>query len=245
MLRKILTYLAIFAAAIVGVALLLNFVMAVFVGGRQVDVPDIRGLSEKDAMDAIRQGGLKYERLGQEFSLDYAESTVVMQDPPAGRTVKQGRKVFVTMSRGLELRDVPYCIGKSLRTARLFIERAGFAVGTVTLVSKFGSYPDEVLSSNPLPGVPAVSGTVVNILASKGSPRTRYILPDLKGKSYFPVRIQLERLGMLVRESGSEKDLMSPKSRILMQQPPPGFIVSRGDTITLSVSSKYEGRVEL
>jgi len=245
MVRRILTYLAIFAAAIVGIALVLNFAMAILVGGRQVDVPDIRGLSEKDAVNALHRIGLKAERQGTEFSIDCAESLVVMQEPPGGRTVKQGRKVFMTLSRGPEFRDVPYCEGKTLRSAEIFLEKAGFTVGTVAVASKRGAYPDQVISTDPSPGSQAVRGSVVNILASSGSPRTRYILPDLKGKHYLPVRLQLERLGMLVRESGSEKDLRSSKSRVLMQEPPPGFIISRGDTVILSVSSKYGGRIEL
>jgi len=245
MIRKILTYLAVFAAAILGVALLINFVMSVLVGGRQVDVPEVRGLSLADATETLRRSGLKSAHLAEEFSSDYPDSTVMIQDPPPGRTVKQGRKVFMTLSRGPELRDIPYCSGKTLRTAELFIERAGFTVGTVTMVTKTGTYADEVLATDPPPGQGAVSGQVVNILASKGLPRTKYILPVLKGKSYIAVRVQLERLGMLVRPTGGEDGLASVRSKVLMQEPPPGFIVGRGDTITLSVSPGSGGRIEI
>jgi serine/threonine-protein kinase len=245
MIRKLLTYLAVFAAAILGVALLINFVMAVLVGGRQVDVPDVRGLAEKDAVEALSKCGLKSESLGQEFSIDYPDSAVMIQDPPSGRTVKQGRKVFLTLSSGPELRDIPYCSGKSLRTAELFIERAGFSVGHVAWVTRSDTYTDEVLATNPPPGRSAVSGTVVNILASRGLPRTKYILPDLKGKCYFAVRIQLERAGLAVRQAGDQEDFGSLKSKVLMQEPPPGFIVARGDTITLSISSGPGGRIEI
>lgn len=245
MLRRILTYLAVFAASIVAIALVLNFVMAILVGGRQVDVPDVRGLSEKDAADALHRGGLKCQRLGEEYTGDYPESTVFIQDPQVGRTVKQGRKVFLTLSKGPEVREVPYCAGKSLRSATMFLERAGFIPGMIASASRRGSYPDEVLSTDPSPGSQAIRGGVVNILVSSGEPRTRYVLPDLKGKYYMQAKFQIERLGMVVNESGGERDLMSLTSRIVMQQPPPGFIVARGDTVTLSVSSRYEGGIEL
>jgi beta-lactam-binding protein with PASTA domain len=243
MVRRLLTYLAIFAAAILGVALLINFVMSVFVGGRQVDVPDVRGLSQKDAVAALDKSGLESECLGQEYSIDYPDSAVMIQDPPSGRTVKQGRKVFLTLSSGPELRDIPYCSGKTLRTAELFIERAGFTVGTVARVTRADTYADEVLATNPPAGTSGVSGTVVNILASNGPPRTKYILPDLKGKTYFVVRIQLERVGLAVRQAGDEADFGSLETKVLMQEPPPGFIVARGDTITLSVSPGRRGRI--
>lgn len=245
MMKRILTYLGIFGASIVGIALVLNFVMVIIVGGRQVDVPDVRGLSEKDAEETLRRSGLKCERLGADYADDYPESTVFIQDPQAGRTVKQGRKVFITLSKGEELREVPYCEGRSLRAATMFLERAGFVTGCVASVSKPGSYPDEVLATDPAAGSQTVRGSVVNILVSTGEPKTKYVLPDLRGKYYLETRFQIERMGVVVSESGSERDLVSFTSVITMQQPPPGFIVARGDTVRVSVSSRYDGGVEL
>jgi beta-lactam-binding protein with PASTA domain len=245
MLRKILTYLAIFGAAIVGVALLLNFAMAIIVGGRHVDVPDVRGLSQGDAVDTLHKSGLKWGLLANEYSLDYPESTVVMQDPPAGRTVKQGRKVFLSLSQGPEFCEVPFCQGKSLRAAELFIERAGLSVGTVAETTSPGTHRDEVLATDPPMGGGAMRGGAVNILVSKGPPATRYLLPDLTGRSYIVARIQIERLGMFVRESGNQSDFMTPGARIVAQDPPAGFIVARGDTITLSASARFERGVQL
>jgi len=245
MLRRILTYLAIFGASIVGVALLLNFIMAVIVGGRQVDVPDVRGLTEEQAAEALKSGGLKWARLAEEYSLDYPESTVVMQDPPAGRTVKQGRKVFLTVSRGPEFCEVPFCQGKSLRSAQLFIEKAGLEVGDVAETTRPGTHADEVLATDPPAGSGAMRGAAVSVLVSKGPPARRYLLPDLTGRSYIVARIQIERLGMFVKESGNQSDFMTPGARIVTQNPPPGFIVARGDTVTLTASARYERGVRL
>lgn len=245
MLRKAIIYLAIFGASMVGVALLLNFMMAILVGGRHVDVPDVRGLSQADAADALRRSGLKWGVLADEYSLDYPESTVVIQEPPAGRTVKQGRKVFLAISRGPEFCEVPFCQGKSLRAAELFIEKAGLSVGMVAKTTSPGTHPDEVLATDPAPGNGAMRGGVVNILVSMGPPATRYLLPDLRGRSYVVARIQIERLGMFVRESGNQSDFMTPGALIVAQEPPAGFIVARGDTITLSASARFGGGIQL
>jgi beta-lactam-binding protein with PASTA domain len=245
MVRRILTYLAIFAAAIVGVALVLNFIMAVFVGGRQVDVPEVRGLAPKEAAEALKKGGLGCERTGGEFCLDYPESTVVAQDPPAGRTVKQGRKVFVTVSLGPQFQEVPYCAGKPLRSAQMFVERSGFSVGTVAWTRGEGTSRDEVITTDPPAGSLAVRGSVVNFLASRGEPLTRYVLPDLRGKLYLPARIEIERLGMFVRSPSDQREMVSGEARVVLQDPPPGYIVATGDSITLLFSSRYQGSMEL
>jgi beta-lactam-binding protein with PASTA domain len=245
MLRRILTYVAIFIGSIAGVALLLNLVMTIVVGGRQVDVPDVRGMSQKEARDTLRGGGLKYARAGAGYDIEYPESTIFIQDPPAGRTVKQGRKVFVTISEGPEFREVPYTAGKSLRSATIFLEKAGFAVGNISSTPRPATYPDEVISTDPAPGSQAIRGSVVNVLVSSGSPRTRYVLADLEGRSYLATRARIEKLGLFVRESGMQRDLMSPTSMIVMQQPPPGFIVATGDTISLTVGSRFSWGIQL
>jgi len=245
MLRRILTYVAIFAASILGIALLGNFVVAIVVGGKQVDVPDVRGMTQKEAEEKLRHGGLKYTRAGEGYDMEYPESTIFIQDPPPGRTVKQGRKVFVTISEGPEFKEVPYTVGKSLRSASMFLEKAGFIIGNVASASRSGTYADEVISTDPAPGSHAVRGSVVNLLVSTGNPKTRYVLPDLEGKPYLIARAEIERLGMFVRESGQQRDLMSPSSLIVTQEPPPGFIVASGDTISLTVGSRYSRGVRL
>lgn len=245
MIRKVLTYLAIFAASLVGVALLINFVMAIIVGGRNVDVPDVRGLSQGAAAEALEEVGLKWGLVAGEYSLDYPESTVVIQEPPAGRTVKQGRKVFIALSEGPEFSEVPFCQGKSLRAAELFIERAGLTVGMVAETTSPGTHADEVLATDPPAGGGAVRGGAVNLLVSKGPPASRYLVPDLTGRSYVAARIQIERLGMVVRESGDEREFLRPGARIASQDPPPGFIVARGDTIALTASAGRDGGIHL
>jgi serine/threonine-protein kinase len=165
---------------------------------------------------------------------------VAEQNPLPGRVVKQGRKVLITMSKGGEFYDVPYCIGKPLRTARILIERAGFVVGSVARVPSLKGYREEVLSTEPLPGSSAVRGSLVNILVNHGAPDPRVILPDLKDRQYLPVKMRLERLGLLVKESNIDEEFNALRARVVLHRPPPGHVVSRGDTVLLVISSRTD-----
>ena len=243
MAKRILAYILIAIGTIVGIALLLNLVMTLVVGGRQVTVPDVRGLGEEDAIASLRQTGLKHEIGEDVFSVEYPESTVASQDPLPGAVVKQGRKVVLTMSLGGEFQDVPYCIGKPFRTARIVLERAGFVIGNVTRAPSLRGYPEEVLSTEPLPGTEVVKGGPINILVNAGPRPARVLLPDLKDEPYLTVKMRLERLGLFVRQTSVDDDFVPVRSRVVMHDPPAGYIVSRGDTITLIISSvKPEGR---
>lgn len=234
--RKFLIYLAVAAGTIVGIALLFNLFMTLLVGGRQITVPDVRGMQEDIAAATLGDSDLKYQIIGDEFSVEYPESTVSSQNPQPGQVVKQGRKIVLMMSRGGEFKEVPYCVGKPLRTARIILGKAGLLAGNVTRVASRGGFPEEVLSTEPLPGTSVVRGTPVNILVNEGTTGEKLIMPDLRRKSYLAVKMKLERLGLFVQESSMDERFNPLRSRIVLQDPPMGHVVSRGDTVTLIIS---------
>jgi serine/threonine-protein kinase len=242
--KKILIFLAVGAGTIVGIALLFNLFMTVLVGGRQITVPDVRGMREDVAAATLRDHDLNYQIVGDEFSVEYPESTVSSQNPQAGQIVKQGRKIVVMMSKGGEFREVPYCVGKPLRTARIILGKSGLLVGGVSRVSAHGGYPEEVLSTEPLPGTSVVRGTPVNLLVNEGSAGPRLIVPDLRGRSYLGAKMKLERLGLFVQESSMDERFNPLRSRIVLHDPPVGHVVSSGDTVTLIISVPGEDEGE-
>jgi len=234
--KKILIFLAVGTGTIVGIALLFHLFMTVLVGGRQITVPDIRGMREDVAASALGDHDLKYQVIGDEFSVEYPESTVSSQNPQPGQVVKQGRKIVVMMSRGGEFKDVPYCVGKPLRTARIILGKNGLLLGSVARVSMRGGYPEEVLSTEPLPGTGMVRGSPVNILVNEGSKGPNLIIPDLRRQSYLGAKMKLERMGFFVQESSLDERFNPLRSKIVLHDPPMGHVVSRGDTVTLIIS---------
>jgi hypothetical protein len=241
-MKKLLKYFVIGVALIVGTAVILNFGMLLVVGGREVTVPDVRGLNEAEAREVLSEIGLKWDFRMDTYTIEYPESTVAEQDPLPGKVVKRGRKVWVTMSLGGEFQDVPYCLGKAVRAARIVLERAGMEVGAVSRVASARTFPDEVMASEPLPGVPVVRGSRVNLLVSKGPAVGRVLLPDLRRKSAVSVKLSLERLGLYVKQSSLDDDFNPLRSYVVLHRPTRGAVVSRGDTVTLFVSSSVRER---
>ena len=241
-MKRFLKYVLIGVAIIVGAAVAMNFVMLLVVGGREVTVPDIRGLTEADAREVLSDLSLKYEFRMDAYSIEYPESTVAEQDPLPGKVVKRGRKVWVTLSLGGEFQDVPYCLGKTVRAARIILERSGLEVGAVSRIASARTFPDEVIGTEPLPGVPIVRGSRVNLLVSKGPAARRVLLPDLRRKSSVSVKLSLERLGLYVKQSSLDEDFNPLRAYVVLHKPPRGAVVSRGDTVTLFVSSSVSER---
>lgn len=241
-MRRFLAYFAVAIGAIVGIALVLNLVMSIIVGGRQVAVPDVRGLSPQRAAELLSKAGLRYDIAHESFSVEFPESMICDQKPVPGHVVKQGRTIELTMSKGVQFQDVPFCIGRPFRGATIMLERAGFTIGAVARVSQLKGYPGEVITTEPPPGTKVLKGSRINLLVNAGMPQARLILPDLRGKPYLPTKMKLERLGLLVRQSSLDKNFNPLRSRILMHEPVAGSIVSRGDTIDLVISAEMESQ---
>lgn len=241
-MKKLLKYILIGVAVIGGTAVVLNFAMLLLVSGREVTVPDIRGLYEAEAREVLSDLGLKLEFRMEAFTIEYPESTVAEQDPLPGKVVKRGRKVWVAISLGGEFQDVPYCLGKTVRAARIDLERSGMEVGAVSRVASARTFPEEVIASEPLPGVPVVRGSRVNLLVSTGPRASRVLLPDLRRKSAVRVKLSLERLGLYVKQSSLDDDFNPLRSYVVMHRPTRGAVVARGDTVTLFVSSSQRER---
>jgi beta-lactam-binding protein with PASTA domain len=241
MLRRFLIYLLVGVGTIAVVALVINLAMSVFVGGRQVTVPDVRGLDEETAAAVLDRVDLRPHVVDEHFSMEYPESTISDQNPAPGRIVKQGRRVLLTLSKGGEFYDIPYCLGKPLRTAGIIAERAGFTVGNVARIHSPGGYPDEVVASEPVPGTRAVRGSPVNLLVNEGPRDSKVILPDLKDHAYLSVRMSLERLGVFVKETSMDREFNALRSRVILQRPPAGYVVARRDTVALVITSRPAG----
>ncbi|MGD9140342.1 MAG: PASTA domain-containing protein, partial [bacterium] len=90
-MRKFIKFILIAAAVIAGAAVAVNFGMLLVVGGREVAVPDVRGLTEAGAREVLEKEDLRCEFRMDAYSIEYPESTVAEQDPLPGKVVKRGR----------------------------------------------------------------------------------------------------------------------------------------------------------
>lgn len=241
-MRTLLAYIGVAIAVTIGVALILNLVMTVAIGGRKVVVPDLRGMEVEEAQAILEEKGLSWRVSFASYTKDFPENTVFSQNPKAGSLVKKGRRVELMISKGPQFAYVPYCIGNSLRGAMLVIERSGLIVGEISSIRDSDSYRGEIIATEPWPGTKILRGSKVDLLVSEGAPIRSFLLPDLVGKGYLEVKQKAEGIGLLVRASTLDTRADLRKCRIVMQEPPAGTLVSAGDTLDIMISERMEKR---
>ena len=138
-------------------------------GGESIEMPDLKGLSKKDAEDRLLKMGLKigsvYERNSEEEA-----GTVIATDPKAGSKITKGQSADLIVSKGKkEIKiSVPDVTGVSLEAAKSSLAAAGAKTGSVTKeASKQAA--GTIISQSPAGGSEVLEGTSVNLVVAEDS----------------------------------------------------------------------------
>ena len=103
------------AGIILGVFILVNYiVLPLYVhGAAHVTVPSIVGMSRDSAVQVIEHAGLRVVDAETRPDPTYPPGVVVQQNPAPTAIVKEGRRVYLTLSGGEIQVSVPSLRGRS------------------------------------------------------------------------------------------------------------------------------------
>ena len=206
-------------------------------GGEHVTVPDVQKLPVAEAMVLLAQEGLEWAKPTVMVSELVPANYVLAQRPPAGKVVRTGRKIYLTISSGHEMQAAPNLVGEALQAARQKISDSKYREGTTARVSN-PAPADTVLAQDPPPGQDIMTGAAIHLLVSSGLPRGPILMPDITGKSVQLVSRILDPLGVQVLpikriETNQEYDV------VLVQSPEPGSLLT--DTQVVSYEYRPSG----
>ncbi|MEI7029739.1 Stk1 family PASTA domain-containing Ser/Thr kinase [Streptomyces pratensis] len=128
--------------------------------GSPVDVPDVTGLSVRDATAELEGEGLKAEVLPGRINSSEAAGDVAEQSPGEGAEAAEGDTVQLTVSKGPRMLDVPDVTGRDVDEARQTLEEAGFEV---KVDRPFLSFSDTIASQSVEGGERAPEGSTITI----------------------------------------------------------------------------------
>jgi serine/threonine-protein kinase len=221
------------AFALLGGFLIVNLVLmpSLTKQGSEVHVPEVVGLSEREAERLLAAEDLRLSKISEQWSQDVPRGYVAAQDPGAGGVVKRGRRISVIVSLGAQGTSVPVLEGNTVRQAEILLEGAGLRRGRIARVNTEEVGRDLVIGSDP-PGETLVEQeTGVDLLVSLGPPRREFVLPNLAGKDVNTVARNLRDEGFIVstREGGARGE----RDQITGQEPRAGHLVAPRDSIVL------------
>jgi beta-lactam-binding protein with PASTA domain len=161
------------ALAMIAVALLSAFLtMRLAIHGREVEVPNLTGLTVAEASDTASRLGLHINLENHFYSTATPAGRVLSQFPAPGTKVRREWVMRVTESIGPQRVSVPNVVGETEREASVTIRRLALDLGTVAYIPAPGP-AGMVLAQTPTPAAAGVDGPRISLLVSEPLPAVR------------------------------------------------------------------------
>lgn len=192
-----------------------------------VTMPVLEGQELVSALESLSrlQLSTRIERL--EYSDKFEKGHVIVQTPPAGRTIKVGRTVMLVVSKGLQQVTMMDLVGLEQPLAEQILKNNGMQVQR--FLSACSVLPAGRISAQyPVAGDFTLRDEPIQLAVSNGSCSNLFVMPDFRGRGYEQVTAELDARGVaFVRELSDE----GSGDRVVGQQPAAGTVVGSGDPL--------------
>ena len=242
MVKNILRHLGLLAAGallagIVALVLLDEIVMPYLVDTPSVQVPDLKGLLAPEASVRLEETGLKMTISDSLYHETVPTDAVVDQSPTVGQSVKKGRRVILTVSKGPRYYEVPDVRRVSLREARLQLEENQLKIGQILYRSSDTLPEGAVVGQSPPPGAQLARDSAVDLQVSNGPPAALKRVPNLIGLSIGAAEDTLRKYELRIGHIAKRIDAQKRVGTVLAQSPTSEQRIPRHSRIDLVVSA--------
>ncbi|MDF0480556.1 Stk1 family PASTA domain-containing Ser/Thr kinase [Vagococcus sp. PNs007] len=202
-----------------------------------IEVPDLKGKTSLEATSILSDLDLLIDSDLKEIANgSVEEGKIVKTNPPAFTRVKPGARVSLYISTGSKKIEIPDFKDKTYQDAYRELADMGFSEKQITKVEQ---EDDEVPKGTVISQTPEAGAELdpkndeIELTVSKGA--ETFVLRGLDGYTKMEVQEYLESKGLLYEERVSYSNAMS-EGRVVNQDPPMGTSVSKGDTVTITIS---------
>ncbi|MEO8735172.1 MAG: PASTA domain-containing protein [Edaphobacter sp.] len=239
------------AMAMLAVALISAFIsMRLAIHGREVEVPNLAGLTLSEASQAAGAKGLNLNVENRFYSPSVAPGHILAQSPVSGVTVRREWTVRVTESLGAQKVSVPNVIGQTERPASILMRRLSLELGTVAQMPA-ASEPGVVLAQTPTPDASGIDRPRVSLLLSAPEEPTAFVMPSLSGLTLASAAARAAAAGLhiasledvaLPATAAPNAQMTAPAAAtvppgtVVEQVPLAGYRVVKGDAVHIKLA---------
>jgi len=222
---------------LVGLFILLNYViLPLYVNhGSRLSVPSVVGLSldrARAVLDSVSLLGVEGDTRPDP---ELPAGVVVSQNPPATSVVKEGRRVYLTISGGEVQVFVPLLRGRSMREARFTLERHGLRLGEITYVPSQEFPENTIVDQSATADAKIAKGSRVSITVSSGNAAAETTVPVVTGKSMGEAEKLLTTAGLRKGHVTYQPSFDLVPNTVVDQFPRAGEPAKRGASVDLFV----------
>lgn len=206
--------------------------------GDERELPDVIEMTLEQATNVLEKEGFNVIIKDSLFDANHGIGTVIEQNPYPFATVKEGRRVYLTISIGEKPIIMPKLIGLSPRDAELTIKSYNLKIGSKSYMPSDIYLEGTVIGQSYPQGQQIKPNTRISITISLGKLKEEKTVPALVGKSLYEAKQSLKMNGIKVGEiTYEERENILPET-VLKQSLEVGIKVEPGVFIDLVVSKE-------
>ncbi len=201
--KVFLKNLLLIVASFVVLIFIVSFILKIYTRhGQEYEVPNIVGSNFKDIESSEKLKHFQIEVIDSIHKDGVVAGTILNQDPTGGAMVKDGRKIYITISSySGEMIRMPLCKDKSLSSAVSTLIDAGLRVGTI--MYRDGEINNIVVAQryqgkNINVGSDIMSGERVDLIVEVTSTTQQVTIPNIVGKTEAEAEVMLWKAGLNV-----------------------------------------------
>lgn len=209
--------------------------------GSEVIVPDVTGKQFMSVYNSLSRRELLPD-ISYRDVYDMDDGIILEQSPEAGKSVPEGTKVKLKVSRSAILIDVPILAGTSFAMAKNKLKNLHFNEKPVSLPLGMVTYlpSDKTAENIVIAQIPPAAQKVkpdrrVNLLVSAGKLGADQNMPDVAGQSIDLCFDLLLAKGYFIDEDIVNTNDPNQNGIVFAQNPPKETALNRGDTAKLKV----------
>lgn len=200
-------------------------------------VPDLRGKTEAEAQQLLRERSLGYRYEGESSSSEYPKGQVISQSVEANTQVAVNTTVGYTLSAGsTDVLTVPPLANVSQQDAEKALTGMGLLVSVDNTRYSDTVQAGYVITTNPGSGSSVKAGDTVTIYVSQGQDNSLVQVVDVRDRNASDATTILTNLGLVVYIKEVESTEVA-QGLVISQDIPGGTSVETGTAVTLTVST--------
>ncbi len=153
-------------------------------GPEMIEMPDLVGMSQSDALGEINRAGLKRGEITHQES-DEPQGTVLSTDPAAGTEVEPGTKVNLVVAKASSKVQVPSLAGMNQDQATDRLAELGLTLQAQTQETDQAT-PGTAISQSPAAGTEVERGSTVTVTFAKAPTQQQPPTPPGNGEEQPP-----------------------------------------------------------
>lgn len=206
-------------------------------GGKEVVVPDVKGMSYSEAKEVLEEKGLKIEKADEPIASQKIEKgKIVSQTPSKNSKVKKGRTVRVILSAGNAELKVPDLKGLSYNEAKTLLSEMGLQISKGDEVDSDSISEGLIASQYPAAKTKVDKGDIITVNISRG--KKDAVIPKLVGTKFTSendISEILSKYGYKLGKVSYEESYETPGT-IIKQSPDAGTTAEKKTTVDIVIS---------